>query len=75
MLDREYIAEFLKSELEYLGLEIPPALSPSALIEAFYDYLEGNYDAWLRRPLSKRAQEEGRLEVEIKAADKRTRQT
>jgi len=32
------------------------------------------YYAWLERPLSKRAQEEVRLEVEIKAAHKRTRQ-
>ena len=33
------------------------------------------YYAWLHRPLSKRAQEEARLELEIKAAHKRTRQT
>ena len=33
------------------------------------------YYAWQQRPLSKRAQEEARLEVEIKAAHKRTRQT
>ena len=33
------------------------------------------YYAWLDRPLSKRAREEMRLELEIKAADKRTRQT
>jgi putative transposase len=33
------------------------------------------YYAWQDRPLSKRAQEELRLEVEIKAAHKRTRQT
>jgi transposase InsO family protein len=31
--------------------------------------------AWVDRPPSKHNQEEGRLEVEIKAADKRTRQT
>lgn len=33
------------------------------------------YYAWVERPLSKRDQEEGRLEVEIKAAHKRTRQS
>jgi len=33
------------------------------------------YYAWKERPLSKRAQEERRLEVEIKAAHKRTRET
>jgi transposase InsO family protein len=33
------------------------------------------YYAWLDRPLSKRAREEMRLKVEIKAAHKRTRQT
>jgi len=33
------------------------------------------YHAWEGRPLSKRAQEEVRLEVEIKAAHKRTRKT
>ncbi len=33
------------------------------------------YYAWVKRPLSKRAREETRLEIEIKAAHKRTRQT
>ena len=33
------------------------------------------YYAWLERPLSKRSREEIRLEVEIKAAHRRTRQT
>jgi transposase InsO family protein len=36
--------------------------------------LSGFYD-WTDRPLSKHDREEGRLEVEIKAADKRTKQT
>ena len=33
------------------------------------------YYAWVDRPPSKRAREEVRLELEIKAAHKRTRQT
>ncbi len=33
------------------------------------------YFAWVGRPLSRRAQEEGRLELEIRAAHRRTRQT
>jgi len=33
------------------------------------------YYAWLDRPQSRRAQEEARLEIEIRAADKRTRQS
>jgi putative transposase len=33
------------------------------------------YHAWLKRPVSRRAREERRLEVEIKAAHKRTRET
>ena len=33
------------------------------------------YYAWLNRKPSKRSEEEGRLEVEIKAAHKRTRRT
>ena len=36
--------------------------------------LSGFYD-WTDRPLSKHDREEGRLEIEIKAADKRTKQT
>jgi putative transposase len=33
------------------------------------------YHAWVNRPVSRRAREEGRLEVEIKAAHRRTRET
>ena len=36
---------------------------------------KSGYYKWLNRKPSKRAQEEGRLEVEIKAAHKRTRET
>jgi transposase InsO family protein len=39
------------------------------------DVSASGFYAWLERPLSERAQEEMRLEVEIKAAHKRTRQT
>jgi putative transposase len=39
------------------------------------DVSRSGYYAWLRHPLSHRAQEEGRLEAEIKAAHERTRQT
>jgi transposase InsO family protein len=39
------------------------------------DVSASGFYAWLDRPPSQRAKEEGRLEVEIKAAHKRTRQT
>jgi putative transposase len=40
-----------------------------------FDVSRSGYYAWVRRPPSKRAQEEGRLEAEIRAAHKRTRET
>jgi len=46
-----------------------------ALISRLLDVSASGYYAWLERPLSKRAQEDVRLEVEIKAAHKRTRKT
>jgi transposase InsO family protein len=46
-----------------------------ALMSRVLDVSASGYHAWLHRPLSRRAQEEARLEVEIKAAHKRTRQT
>ena len=39
------------------------------------DVSASGYYAWLERPPSKRAQEEARLEIEIRAAHKRTRQS
>jgi len=56
--------------MKELRLKYPAPLLGQVLsvsISGFYD--------WVDRPPSKHDQEEGRLEVEIKAADKRTRQT
>jgi len=47
---------------------------PVQLLTRILSVSAGGYYDWLDRPLSKWAREESRLEVEIKAADKRTRQ-
>jgi len=48
---------------------------PIPLMSRLLGVSASGYYAWVDRPLSRRAQEEMRLEVEIKAAHKRTRQT
>jgi len=48
---------------------------PLALVRRVLSVSASGYYSWLDRPLSKWAREEIRLEVEIKAAHKRTRQT
>jgi transposase InsO family protein len=48
---------------------------PVPLMRRIVNVSASGYYAWLDRPPSKRAQEEVRLELEIKAAHKRTRQT
>lgn len=48
---------------------------PVPLMCRIYDVSPSGYYAWLVRPPSKRAQDEGRLEVEIQAAHQRTRET
>jgi transposase InsO family protein len=48
---------------------------PIPLIRRIMNVSASGYYAWVDRPLSKRAQEEIRLELEIRAAHKRTRQT
>ena len=48
---------------------------PVPLMSKILDVSASGYYAWLTRPPSKRANEEARLEVEIRAAHKRTRQS
>jgi len=48
---------------------------PLALVSRVLSVSASGYYAWVDRPLSKWALEEGRLEVEIRAAHKRARQT
>jgi putative transposase len=48
---------------------------PIPLMSRMMNVSVSGYYAWLERPLSKRCGEEMRLEIEIKAAHKRTRQT
>jgi putative transposase len=48
---------------------------PVPLMSRLMSVSTSGYYAWLDRPLSQRAREEMRLELEIKAAHKRTRQT
>src|SRR3972149_10402568 len=48
---------------------------PVPLMKRVMRVSSSGYYAWLDEPLSKRSREEIRLEVEIKAAHRRTRQT
>jgi transposase InsO family protein len=48
---------------------------PIPLMSGIMNISDSGYYAWLDRPLSQRAKEEIRLEIEIKAAHKRSRQT
>ena len=48
---------------------------PVPLMRRVLSVSASGYYAWVNRPMSKRAREEARLEVEIKAAHERTRQT
>jgi len=48
---------------------------PVPMMCRVYEVSASGYYAYVKRPLSKRAQEDARLEVEIRAAHNRTRQT
>ncbi len=47
---------------------------PVLVLKRVLNVSAGGYYAWLERPLSKWAREGSRLELEIRAADRRTRQ-
>ncbi len=61
--------------MKYAMMEQLRADYPVPLMCRIYDVSPSGYYAWQSRPPSKRAQEDARLEVEIKAAHQRTRQT
>jgi putative transposase len=48
---------------------------PVPLMSRVFSVAASGYYAWIKRPPSKRSREEARLEIEIKAAHTRTRQT
>ncbi len=48
---------------------------PIPFLRQVWHVSSSSYYAWLKRKPSKRSQEDARLEVEIKAAHKRTRET
>jgi len=48
---------------------------PIPMMRRILDVSPSGYYKWLNRPPSKRSQQEGRLEIEIRAAHKRTRET
>ncbi|MBA7504054.1 hypothetical protein ES706_02679 [subsurface metagenome] len=48
MLDRDVVEEFLDSEFEDMELEIPDDISKEQLAEAFCQFVEDDYYAWLK---------------------------
>jgi putative transposase len=61
--------------VKYGRIEELRQVYPVAAMCRVLDVSESGYHAWRKRPPSPRAQENARLEVEIKAAHERTRQT
>lgn len=61
--------------MKYGRIETLRQQYPVAMLCRLLEVSESGYHAWRKRPPSVRAQEEARLELEIKAAHQRTRET
>jgi len=48
MLDRDIVKDFLEAQITCSGLEIPPDIKLSYLVDAFADYVENDYYEWLK---------------------------
>lgn len=48
MLDRDVAQDFLEAQIACSGLEIPPDIKRSDLVDAFVDYAENDYYEWLK---------------------------
>jgi len=48
VLDRAVVEEFLISQLEDLGVQIPQDIEMEKLVEAFCQYVENDYYEWLK---------------------------
>ena len=61
--------------VKYARMEVLRREYPVVMMCRIFDVSESGYYAWRKRPLSARAGEDARLEIEIKAAHERTRPT
>jgi hypothetical protein len=48
MLDRNVVEEFLDCRVKELKIRIPRDIRKEALVEAFCQYVEGDYYEWLK---------------------------
>lgn len=48
MLDRGVVKDFLEEQITCSGLEIPPDIKISCLVDAFVDYTQNDYYEWLK---------------------------
>jgi putative transposase len=73
---RKAAAYFARESLKrYAVMKTLRLQYPIPMLCRVLEVSRSGYYAWLRRPPSKRAQKDGRLDIEIRAAHKRTRET